>query len=123
IILQTRASDCAGTVQIGLIVAIRHNASWQPPQAYNKLFARGSSTLSIELHRTCEVERTHANKFKLCLKAGATRHDAGNEIVIRSSHSWTRAPSLSKRNWIVSIVVGPPWVVLKTSRRNVSSNT
>src|SRR6266545_5948859 len=50
---KTRASGCAGTVQIGLIVAIRHNASWQPPQAYNKLFARGPSTLSTALHRTC----------------------------------------------------------------------
>ena len=60
---KTRASGCAGTVQIGLIVAIRHNASWQPPQAYNKLFARGPSTLSTERHRTGSVERTHANKF------------------------------------------------------------
>src|SRR6266702_4208518 len=50
---KTSASGCPGTVQIGLIVAIRHNASWQPPQAYNKLFARGPSTLSTALHRTC----------------------------------------------------------------------
>ena len=120
---KTRASGCAGTVQIGLIVAIRHNASWQPPQAYNKLFARGPSTLSTERHRTGSVERTHANKFKLCLKTGATGHDEGNEIVIRSSHSCTRAPSLSKRHWIVSIVAEAHWVLLKTSRRNVSSNT
>jgi hypothetical protein len=120
---KTRASGCAGPVQIGLIVAIRHNASWQPPQAYNKLFARRPSTLSTALHRTCEVERPPANKFNLCLKTGATGHDEGNEIVLRSSHSCTRAPSLSKRNGIVSIVAAAHWVLLKTSRRNVSSNT
>ena len=119
----TSAAGRPGTTQIGLIVAIRHNASWQPPQAYNKLFARGPSTLSTERHRTGSVERTHANKVKLCLKTGATGHDEGNEIVIRSSHSCTRAPSLSKRIWIVSIVAEAHWVVLHTSRRKVSSNT
>ena len=50
---KTSASGCAGPVQIGLIVTIRHHASWQPPQAYNKLFARRPSTLSTTLHRTC----------------------------------------------------------------------
>ena len=120
---QTSASGCPGTVLIGLIVAIRHHASWQPPQAYTKLFGRGPSTLSTALHRTCEVERTHANKVKLCLKTGATGHDEGNEMVIRSSHSCPRAPSLSQRHWIVSIVAEAHWVVRKTSRRHVSSNT
>ena len=67
--------------------------------------------------------RTHANNVKLRLNTGATGHDEGNEIVIRSLHSWTRAPSLSKRNWIVSIVADAHCVVLHTSRRKVSSNT
>jgi hypothetical protein len=119
---KTRASGCAGTGHSGLIVAIRHHASWQPPQAYNTLFARGPLTLSTALHRTCEVARTHANKFKLCLKTGATGHDEGNAIVIRSSHACTRAPSLRKRHWIVSIVAAAPWGVLKPSRRHVSSH-
>jgi hypothetical protein len=73
--------------------------------------------------RACEVKRTHANKVKLRLKTGATGHDEGNDIVIRSGHSCTRAPSLSKRNWIVSIVAEAHWVVLNTSRRKVSSHT
>ena len=67
--------------------------------------------------------RTHANNVKLRLNTGATGHDEGNEIVIRSLHSWTRAPSLSKRNWIVSIVADAHCVVLHPSRRKVSRNT
>jgi hypothetical protein len=38
------------------------------------------------------------------LNTDATGHDEGNAILIRSLHSCTRAPSLSKRSWIVSIV-------------------
>ena len=56
------------------------------------------------------------------LKTDATGHDEGNEIVIRSSHSCTRAPRVRRRNWIVSIVAEAHWVVRQTSRRNVSSN-
>ena len=69
------------------------------------------------------VKRTHANKVKLRLTTGATGHDEGNAIVIRSLNSCTRAPSLSKRHWIVSIVADAHCVVLTTSRRKVSSNT
>ena len=67
--------------------------------------------------------RRHANNVKLRLNTGATGHAEGNEIAIRSLHSWTRAPSLSKRNWIVSIVADAHCVVLNTSRRKASSNT
>ena len=67
--------------------------------------------------------RTHANNVKLRLNTGAPGHDEGNEIVIRSLPSWTRAPSVSKRNWIVSIVADAHCVVLNTSRRKVSRNT
>ena len=69
------------------------------------------------------MRRTHANKVKLRLNTGATGHDEGNDILIRSVHSCTRAPSLSKRSWIVSIVAEAHGVVLNTSRRKVSSNT
>ena len=66
------------------MVAIGHKASSQPLAAYNKLLALEPSTLSMELHRACTVKRTHANKVKLRLNTGATGHDEGNEIVIRS---------------------------------------
>src|SRR5438093_2630155 len=36
---KTNASACPGTVQVGLMVAIGHNASRQPPQASRKLCA------------------------------------------------------------------------------------
>ena len=68
------------------------------------------------------MRRTHANKVKLRLNTGATGHDEGNDILIRSVHSCTRAPSLSKRSWIVSIVAEAHGVVFNTSRRKVSSN-
>ena len=53
----------------------------------------------------------------------ATGHEEGNAIVIRSLHSCTRAPSLSKRNWIVAIVARAHGVVLHTSRHRVSRST
>jgi hypothetical protein len=65
----------------------------------------------------------HASKVKLRRQTGATGHDEGNEIVIRSLRSCTRAPSLSKRNWLVAIVAEAHWVVRNTSRRHVSSKT
>ena len=68
-------------------------------------------------------KRTHANKIKLRLNTGATGHDEGNEIWTRPLHSCTRAPSLSTRNCIVSIVAEAHCVVFNTSRRHVSSNT
>jgi len=120
---KTSASGFPGTVQIGLIVALRHTSSWQPLGAYNELFALAPATRFTALYRTGEVKRTQANKGKLRLKTGATGHDEGNAIVIRSLTSCTRAPSLSKRTWIVSIVAAAHWVLLHTSRRKVSSNT
>ena len=57
------------------------------------------------------------------LNTDATGHDEGNEILIRSLYSCTRAPSLSKRNWRVAIVAQAHGVVLNTSRRRVSSST
>jgi hypothetical protein len=75
------------------------------------------------VHRTGTFTRTHANHIKLRLNTGATGHDEGNEIVIRSLHAWTRAPSLRTRNGIVAIVADAHCVVLNTARRKVSSNT
>ena len=69
------------------------------------------------------MSRTHANKVKLRLNTGATGHAEGNDILIRSVNSCTRAPSLSTRSWIVSIVAEAHGVVFHTSRRKVSSNT
>ena len=60
--------------------------------------------------------------MKVRLKTGATGHDEGNEIVIRSFHSCTRAPSLHTRHWIVSIVADAHCVVFQTARRTVSRN-
>jgi hypothetical protein len=57
------------------------------------------------------------------LNTNATGHDEDNEILIRSLHSCTRAPSLRKRNWSVAIVAQAYEVVLHTSRRRVSSRT
>ena len=57
------------------------------------------------------------------LNTDATGHDEANEILIRSLHSCTRAPSLSKRHWSVAIVAQAHEVVLNTSRRRVSSST
>ena len=87
------------------------------------LVAFEASTLSTELHRTCSVTRTHANNVTLRLNTGATGHDEGNEIWRRVWHSCTRAPSVSRRQWIVSIVAEAHCVALKTSRRKGSSNT
>jgi hypothetical protein len=72
--------------------------------------------------RTCETRRTQAQKVKLRLKSGATGHDEGNDIVRRSVNSGTRAPSLSTRSWMVSIVAQAHGAVLNTSRRKVSSH-
>jgi hypothetical protein len=77
----------------------------------------------MALHGQATGKRPPANKIKLRLNTGATGHDEGNEIWLRPLNSCTRAPSLSKRNWLVSIVAEAHWVVLHTSRRNVSSNT
>ena len=38
-------------------------------------------------HRACEVRRTQANKVKLRLRTGATGHDEGKDILIRSVNS------------------------------------
>ena len=69
------------------------------------------------------MRRTQAKKVKLRLSTGATGHDEGNDILIRSVSSCTRAPSVSKRSWMVSIVAQAHGVPFKTSRRKVSSNT
>src|SRR4029434_7686830 len=74
-------------------------------------------------HRAGEVRRTQANKVKLRLSTGATGHEEGNDIVSRSVSSCTRAPSVSKRSWLVSIVAQAHGVPFKTSRRQVSGNT
>ena len=117
------ASGCPGTVPTGLMVVIGPNASSQPPQAYSKRVAPGPSTLSTALPRAGYRRRTHANKVKLRLKTGATGHDEGNDILIRSGHACTRAPSVSQRSWIVSIVAEAHGVVFHTSRRKGSRNT
>jgi hypothetical protein len=55
--------------------------------AYNNLFALDPLRLSIDLnglHGQATVKRTHANNIKLRLTTGATGHDEGNAILIRS---------------------------------------
>jgi len=44
---KTSASSRPGALQIGLKVAIRRKASWQPPQAYNNRFAIEASRPAI----------------------------------------------------------------------------
>jgi hypothetical protein len=78
---------------------------------------------SMQACRACQVKRRHANKITLRLNTGATGHDEGSEILMRSVHSGTRAPSLSQRSWMVSIVARAHGVPFNTSRRRVSSNT
>jgi hypothetical protein len=83
--------------------ATGHTASCQPPGAYlhclawEPLDSRSSSPAG-------EVRRTHANKVTLRLTTGATGHDEGNDMLIHAVNSCTRAPSVSKRRWIVAIV-------------------
>jgi hypothetical protein len=105
------------------MVVIGHKASSQLPQAYRKRFALASSTLSTALPRACEARRTHANKVTLRLKTGATGHDEGTDILRRSVHACTPAPSLRQRSWLVASVAAAHGVVLNTSRRTVSSHT
>jgi hypothetical protein len=57
------------------------------------------------------------------LNTGATGHDEGHAILIRSFNACTRAPSLHTRHGIVSLVADAHCVVLQTSRRHVSSHT
>src|SRR4029450_8369649 len=106
------------TVQIGLPVAIRHHTSSPSPWDDYPLVAFEASTLSTELHRTCSIIRTHANNAKLRINTGATGHDEGNEIWMHFWHSCTRAPSLSRRNWIVSIVAEAHCIDRKSTRLN-----
>jgi hypothetical protein len=74
-------------------------------------------------HRACSVRRTHANRVKLRRNTGATGHDEGRDIVMRVVNSCTRASSLRKRHWIVSMVAEAHGVVRHTARRQVSSKT
>ena len=46
---KTSASGRPSALQIGLKVAIRRKASWQPPQAYNNRFILEASRPAIEL--------------------------------------------------------------------------
>ena len=45
---KTNASGCPGTVPIGLMVVIGHNASSQPPQAYSTLLAPAPSMDALD---------------------------------------------------------------------------
>jgi hypothetical protein len=119
---KTNSSGHSGVRRIGLKVATRRTASWQPSEAYNHRFAIVAG-LRFKLAEACEVKRRHANKVKLRLNTGATGHDEGSEIGIRSVNSCPRAPRLNKRNWIVSRVAQAHEVVFNTARRKVSSKT
>ncbi len=67
--------------------------------------------------------RTHANNVTLRRHTGATGHDEGHALVLRSLHAWPRAPRVRKRNGMVAIVAAAHGVVLHPSRRQVSRNT
>ena len=125
---QTSAAACPGRVHMSLMVAIVSRSGTMPPVSLlglgvQQLFCTCSFDALDRVQWACTVQRTHANKVKRRLNTGATGHDEGNDIWIRSLHSGTRAPSLSQRHWIVSIVAGAYGVVLNTSRRKVSRNT
>ena len=93
-----------------------------PPGAAILCFAFEAKEALDRAHRSAR-SRTQAHKVKLRRSTGATGHNEGKDILIRSANSCTRAPSLSKRSWIVSMVADAHGVVLNTSRRRVSSKT
>jgi len=120
---KTSAAGCSAPGQIGVMVALRPNAPWEPPGADSQLFALKPSTPFTEPYRLSAVRRTHAHQGTLRLHIGATGYEEGQDIVSRSSHSCTRAPTVRKRSWRVSMVAEAHWVVLNTSRRHVSRRT
>src|SRR2546425_11420908 len=89
---QPSSSACLDTVQISLIIAIvLRSGSMHPISPLAWLTTTFSSLIlcvfrliSTGLHGQAAVKRTHANNIKLRLNTGATGHDEGNEILIRS---------------------------------------
>jgi hypothetical protein len=80
---QTNASACLGTFQLGLIMAPRHNSPYALSGQRQPLRTAGAKALD-QAHTACLARRTQANKVKLRFNTGATGHDEGNEILIRS---------------------------------------
>jgi hypothetical protein len=93
-----------------------------PPGADIPSFAFAANGALDRAHRSAR-SRTQAKKVQRRRRTGATGHDEGNDILIRAVNSGTRAPSLSTRSWIVSMVADAQGVVLNTSRRRVSRKT
>ena len=83
---KTISSGLPNTVHIGLISTTGRTASCQPPRAY--LSGWHVSRLALDRpHRAYEVRRTQANKVKLRRSTGATGHEEGSEILMRSLNS------------------------------------
>ena len=87
-----------------------------PPGADIPCFAFAANKALDRSHRSAR-SRTQANKVKLRRSTGATGHDEGNEILIRSAHSCTRAPSLSKRSCQFSVQNTHPYTPLEKGRK------
>ena len=111
------------TSPIGLIVGQQAHSLLAAPWGLHASYGPEATWTLGRTHHACEVTRTHANKVRACCNTGVTGHDEGSAIVIRSVTSWTRAPSLRRRHWIVSMVAEAHGVVFHTSRRKVSSTT
>jgi hypothetical protein len=101
---KARASDGLGSVRIGLSVAIRRTASWQPPRADNHRFAPQPPEVSLTFTGAATSNVPPPHNVKPRLNTGATGHDEGHAILLRSLHSCPRAPRWRKRHGIVAIV-------------------
>ena len=119
---KARAADGLDSVQSGLTAVIRRPSAWQPPRVDNHRLALDPLRFRVR-SQGLRRQTYPPNNVTQRLKTGATGHDEGNEILTRPLHSCTRAPSVSTRHWIVSIVAKAHWVVRHPARRHVSSNT
>jgi hypothetical protein len=117
---KARASDGLGSVRIGLSVAIRRTASWQPPRADNHRFAPQPPEVSLTFTGAATSNVPPPHNVKPRLNTGATGHDEGHAILLRSLHSCPRAPRWRKRHGIVAIVAQAHGGVLHTARRRVA---
>jgi hypothetical protein len=119
-----KASASAGldSVRSGLSVVSRRTSSEPPPWADNSRFRLEPPEVACA-HRAYGLRRLDPYNVQQRRNTGATGHDEGNAIRIRSLPSCTRAPSLRRRNGLVAIVAQAHGVVLHTSRRRVSRST
>ena len=101
---KTSASGCPGSAQIGRPRAVRTHVILAAHLGLQQALGTGAVGALNGAHRACRVGRTHANKVKLRRTTSATGHDAGNDILIRSLLSCTRAPSLNKPTVCLDVI-------------------